>query len=918
MIRDELKRGNKRLHIVAPPGSGKTVLGLYVWACEIKRPAVVLSPTSAIQSQWLARTDLFDVPGLPGSVSDDAGRPALLTSLTYQSLTLPRRRDDDLDAQARELWIAKLCEEGHADDPAEARVWIDDLLTRNRAYHDRRLATYRKGVIEGMTRGDDASDALHVSSREAIARLRAHEVGLIILDECHHLMGHWGRVLSDAQELLDRPVILALTATPPIGEGRDDRDMARYREFLGEVDFEVPIPAVVKEGHLAPYQDLVQFVRPEDAELSFIAGADRQVRELVEELVAGRDGETERRRDGVDDGDAGGGGRTPLLLDWLEVVLRDRVLPTGAVKDWRSFVRRDAALADAGRLFLLLRGRALPTGVPRIEASLRAEPPTEDSVAMTVLDRYIRNGLRRSADPRDHALAEEAVRRLRLLGVQITETGMRASASPVSRVLAYSRAKSAAMVGILARESEVLGERLRAVVVCDYERTSADLGAAADVLDEEAGGAIAAFRAILGNDRTDALNPILVTGSTILVDDDLVDRFTAHAREWLEARGVEVELSVDHAEGFAQVRGSGESWTPRTYVALITAMFQDGTTRCLVGTRGLLGEGWDASRTNVLVDLTTVTTAMSVNQLRGRSIRLDKEWPEKLANNWDVICIADEFARGLADYERFRDRHATWFGVTEDAEIEKGVGHVHAAFTDARPEGIATLRTIINEDMLERAGLRKAARDRWKIGQPFEGVPTEALEARLGMGAGFRTGGHLGARVEWNDVSLTQAIASAVVGALREAKLIQAKAKASVTPRAGGYLRVMLRGGSTQDTALFMRSVREVLGPLDRPRYVIPRYVDQAEQTLVSRLLPKVIGRYFQVYTTRYVMLHAVPDAMDKNKDLAEVFGRHWNIHVGPGEAVYALQGRGESMVADAEQLGMTPTVTPRLTGVFR
>ena len=63
---------------------------------------------------------------------------------------------------------------------------------------------------------------------------------------------------------------------------------------------------------------------------------------------------------------------------------------------------------------------------------------------------------------------------------------------------------------------------------------------------------------------------------------------------------------------------------------MITEFFQRGITKCLIGTRGLLGEGWDASRINVLIDLTTVTTSMSINQLRGRSIRLDKLWPEKL------------------------------------------------------------------------------------------------------------------------------------------------------------------------------------------------------------------------------------------------------------------------------------------------
>jgi superfamily II DNA or RNA helicase len=63
IIIPQLNEGSKRLHIVAPPGSGKTVLGLYVWSDLVKKPALVLSPNSAIQAQWAARTSLFDLNG---------------------------------------------------------------------------------------------------------------------------------------------------------------------------------------------------------------------------------------------------------------------------------------------------------------------------------------------------------------------------------------------------------------------------------------------------------------------------------------------------------------------------------------------------------------------------------------------------------------------------------------------------------------------------------------------------------------------------------------------------------------------------------------------------------------------------------------------------------------------------------------
>ena len=117
------------------------------------------------------------------------------------------------------------------------------------------------------------------------------------------------------------------------------------------------------------------------------------------------------------------------------------------------------------------------------------------------------------------------------------------------------------------------------------------------------------------------------------------------------------------------INGKGRDWCPRVYVAMITDLFQRGVTRCLVGTRGLLGEGWDANKVNVLIDLTTVTTSMTVNQLRGRSIRLDPNDPTKLADNWDVVCIAPEFSKGLDDYRRFIAKHKSLFGVTDDGAI---------------------------------------------------------------------------------------------------------------------------------------------------------------------------------------------------------------------------------------------------------
>ena len=140
IIRKQLQAGERELHIVAPPGSGKTVLGLYVWADLVKRPALVLSPNSAIQAQWAARAkELFALDGNEAAVVTDPSRPGILTSLTYQSVTLPRRGDEDLDTRARALWVETLIAGGEAEDPETANAWIVGLRKSNPGYHDERL-----------------------------------------------------------------------------------------------------------------------------------------------------------------------------------------------------------------------------------------------------------------------------------------------------------------------------------------------------------------------------------------------------------------------------------------------------------------------------------------------------------------------------------------------------------------------------------------------------------------------------------------------------------------------------------------------------------------------------------------------------------------------------------------------------------
>jgi hypothetical protein len=342
---------------------------------------------------------------------------------------------------------------------------------------------------------------------------------------------------------------------------------------------------------------------------------------------------------------------------------------------------------------------------------------------------------------------------------------------------------------------------------------------------------------------------------------------------------------------------------------MITELFQEGVTKCLVGTRGLLGEGWDASRINVLIDLTTVTTSMSINQLRGRSFRLDKKNPEKVANNWDIVCLAEEFSKGFDDYHRFKKKHSRLYGVCDDGAIEKGVGHVHAAFTEVKPEGISETLDVFNDEMIRRARNRERTRELWRIGEPFNAEPKEAIEMKMkeGFSGGWPILSTAFQRPEWNDESLVLAIATAVSGALRETGNLKTNPTVASGNRGGGWMRAYLENASEEDSKIFTEAMEQVLGPLDNPRYMIPRQVKIISDTWVSKLLPEVIGKYFRTKKKRLVMFHSVPKKLSQNKEDAAIFQEYWNFEVSPGEVVYGYSKDGREQVRWAVQQNLSP-----------
>lgn len=201
-----------------------------------------------------------------------------------------------------------------------------------------------------------------------------------------------------------------------------------------------------------------------------------------------------------------------------------------------------------------------------------------------------------------------------------------------------------------------------------------------------------------------------------------VANVTGHCPDggWLSIEGTEHPKVVRLVE-------NGSGWTTAHRVRIATALLDDGRIATLVGTRALLGEGWNHPPLDVLVDCSEAATANAVTQLRGRAVRLDPERPDKTVSLWDVV-VCDDDAR--TDWARTRRKHQLWWGLDVDDSVSCGPNKLGAPLAAAEPPRPATL-TSHNEAHWSRMADRERTRSAWSgATADATGVPEMTITPR--------------------------------------------------------------------------------------------------------------------------------------------------------------------------------------------
>ena len=514
-------------------------------------------------------------------------------------------------------------------------------------------------------------------------------IGTVCLDECHHLKNEWWKALEKFMEMTGNMTVIALTATPPYDSAAAQWE--RYIKMCGPVDAEITVPELVKERSLCPHQDYVWFNCPSGEEERQIADFRQNASDMFEFLMA-------------------------------DESLKAAAKTHPALKDYSGYF--DRMLENPGYLSGLLtycQAKGIPFSRQWTEVLGVSEmPPISEKWMEYFLQGFL-------YDDAESFQTEKGYREA--LQKQLKETGLTERNKVcflmndrIEKMLVNSIGKLDSVLKIASCEHTAMGGKLRMLILTDYIRSEYKSAVGHPEKDPGPMGVIPVFEMLRRRGAGWKLG--VLCGSAIILPDTAAEAFAEEIRridpETFLPRFREFTDSEGRKIGYTEVQVKGRL---ALYTGAVTRIFERGYIQILVGTRSLLGEGWDSPGINSLVLASTVGSYVLGNQMRGRAIRICPWEPEKVSNIWHLVCLSvpqeDREKRRMGvkepelseDFRTLERRMNGVLGVSYDGTvIENGLQRLQTV------KGPFDRRHIMemNEDTARRSADRGLVAEQWK------------------------------------------------------------------------------------------------------------------------------------------------------------------------------------------------------------
>lgn len=633
------------IHLVAAPGSGKTTLGIE-FIRRNSKPALILVPTVTIRQQWVDRIReafLDDASLADEMISQNLKQPKAITVATYQALHSAINRLE-----------------------GDAEVEDTDDVVENEHF--------------------DFKDV------DIIKLFKEANLGTLCLDECHHLRNEWWKSLETFRKSFADISVISLTATPPY-EG-EPALWERYVAMCGEIDEEITVPELVKEGSLCPHQDYVYFSFPTKEEEKQLDQFSTQKRAFLKNLSS----------DSM----------------FCEAVRTSRALD-GTISE--DELLNEPKYLSATLIFLRHKGiEFLKHFQQLLGASLL---PAFDLAWFEILLQGMLFDV-----PHWYDLSEEDCKELKhelkSLGLIDRKQVQLLRNKQLDQLLNQSLGKLNAVRDIFKAEYETLGSELRQLILTDFIRKDFEVHLGNPEVQYSQLGVLPYFEVLrreLVEQQLDVPVAVL-TGSLVIIPTAVKPRLEAiFGPDKITFQPVG---QLDEND-YVKVRLVGSQ---HDLVSAVTQLFQEGHIHVVIGTKSLLGEGWDAPCVNSLILASFVGSFMLSNQMRGRAIRIWPENPDKTSSVWHLVSINlaekklfkkkedEEVAVGIdsPDMELLQRRMKQFLGLHyNENTIESGVDRLDLGTIKFTKKDL----TKLNQETIERSRDREELKKRWNESLPL-------------------------------------------------------------------------------------------------------------------------------------------------------------------------------------------------------
>jgi len=789
---------DKRIHIVAAPGAGKTVMGLEIFN-RYALKTLAISPTLVVQNQWLERLkDFVEDSTIPTWASTTLEEPKHFTSTTYQGLFAFDKRLAEEDSTSQYKTLAH---------------WFKE-----------------------------------------------NKIGMLILDEAHHLKAAWWRVLMEMIESSEALIVVSLTATPPYDASV--LEWSRYQKLCGEVDEEISIPELVRSNSLAPHQDYIWMVKTDSQNIHSFHCYQANLNQFVESLYEHKE------------------------LQYL-LSLHHWLNENYEIKNHELLINLDECFALLG--LLKYHKQTIPLHILNL---LNIEESDIEPISVYGWEKLLQSFLEGSHYPKAKPVQRfQETFKTFLESKHLLRYGKVSLDNSQKKLKAFNKTQERirACFEIAQLEYKYRASWTRLVILADYIRDE-KFQLSIDGLEEPA-GAYPIFHYFIHHlDEKLSKGVVLLTGRLTIMNEALIeplaDLLPLHVK-------LEYEL-FNSAKLSKQMKYVVVKTNSSHLVSAFTKLHKEGKVSTLIGTRSLLGEGWDAPHVNALILATQTGAYVTTNQIRGRAIRIDTNDELKTASIWHIVAMSPEMGTNELILADLHKRFKTFAGIhANELTIESGIERLklnidEEALKDDEVDMIEHSNRIMEKrlqddifNLKERwtNALEEVKEHRFKSGLQFSTQNSKTMynfskyvtKARSRIGfvvyVWFASLLHVLKKIFMsNDENLKnivnpndnhlQKIANIVFYTLSELELFHHKEREDYAVRIEeleeGYFRFSLEGATKRDNELFLETLSQLFEPIERPKYII---------------VVHFLGQY---------ELFSVPHRLGINRASAEVYFKLW------------------------------------------